>query len=167
MRKISLIILAIVAICAGKSFAQSTGSATLSTTIANVLVMTYTSAPAFVFDDETDYTSGMTVNEPAAITVTSNRPFDVSVQASAANLTKLLSADVIAVSNFTVNASGDDGNAVNALALSSSAQTIVDEAPAATLKAIDLSYATSGGSAFLGKETGSYTVTLTYTASVD
>lgn len=166
MKKLALV-LALVAIGGVRLFAQSTGSATVSSTIANVLVMTYVSAPTFVFDDATDYNNGMTVSETGAITVTSNLAFDISVQASSANLTKVLSTDVIPVSNFTVNASGDGGNAINALALSASAQNIVDEAPAANLKSIDLTYATAGGSAFLNKETGNYTVTLTYTAAVD
>ena len=167
MKKVIFSAIAATAIFAGTASAQSVGTAIVSTTIADVLVMTYTSAPTFLFATEADYSTGKTVSEPAAITVSSNKAFDISVASNAANLTKIASSDVIPVSNFDVNASADGGLAIGALALGTTAQTIVDEAPAATGKIIALDYHTAGGTDFLNKSTGLYTVTLTYTAAVD
>ncbi len=167
MKKAILSLAAAAALMIGTASAQSIGTAIVSTTLADILVMTYTSAPAFIFSSEASYQNGSTINETAAITVSSNRAFDISVASNAANLTKIASADVIPVSNFNVNASGDGGLAIGALVLGTTGQTLVDEAPAATAKLIDLSYNTAGGADFLNRSTGLYTVTLTYTASVD
>ncbi len=167
MKKVLLSATLGIGLLIGTASAQSIGTAIVSTTLADILVMTYASAPAFIFSSEASYQSGSTINETAAITVSSNKAFDISVASNAVNLTKIASADIIPVSNFDVNAVGDGGLSIAALTLGTTAQTLVDEAPAATGKLIDLSYHTAGGSAFLNKSTGLYTVTLTYTASVD
>lgn len=165
MKKLFFTLVIASAFLGSKMYAQTT--AVITATLTNVLTMVVTSTPVFAFTTATHYSSGMSATGSGSILVSSNFPYDISVQSSSTNLTDPVSTQTIAVSNFTIDASGDGGSSISASALSTSAVQVVNEGTAGILQTVTLAYATSGGSAFLNKAAGSYVATLTFTASVD
>lgn len=149
----------------GQAKAQLTGTAVLTATLTDVITVVSLSAPIFLFTTADHYNNGLTVNETGTLVVSSNMPFDLSVQSATANLAFL--TNEIPVSNFTVQVTNAGGDAIDPVALSTTAQQIVNEGTAGILRALNLTYATAGGADFIGKPAGAYVATLTYTVSVD
>ena len=138
----------------------------MSVTLNNTLVFVLTDiAPAMVFLDSDDYENGVTYTAAAGGSVTCTAPFSVDVK-SDGDLTS--GANTIAIGSISVQATGTDLGTTNAVDISTTDQAVISAAPAGLTKLFGLTYSTTGGdSEFIGKPTGAYTATLTYTASID
>ncbi len=151
--------------------ANSTGTATLNVRIVDVLLLTVnTTVVNLNFTDAASYQTGVSATLPAQLTVTSNRAFTLKVRAGGTNLTSSESGntDVIPVNKISVsvaNAAAIGGTA-NTVALSSTDQNLIASAPAGIAKSFNMLYSTAANDSDFAKAAGTYTTTLTYTATV-
>ncbi|RAJ04103.1 hypothetical protein LX64_02981 [Chitinophaga skermanii] len=149
-----------------KSSAQTTANTTLTVILNPVLVMTLSATPpTLTFATANDYANGVSATYANAITVTSTANYSITVKTSSADLAN--GANTIPVSNVNVAVSGTTGvGTTGSGALSTTDLAIVTNAPAAIAKGIGLTYSTTAGNpAFVGKPSGNYTTTLTFTAT--
>ncbi|NML56287.1 peptidoglycan-binding protein LysM [Chryseobacterium cheonjiense] len=127
-------------------------------------------AVAFNYVTAADYNSEKTVAQANALKVTSTKSFDVKVKAGGANFingTNLIPVNVLTIK--TSAAAGTMGGTKNAVVLSAADQTLVANAPLGSALTLNLDYtipaAKSSSSDILGKPAGTYTQTVTYTAT--
>ena len=125
---------------------------------------------AFNYVTAADYNSEKTVAQANALKVTSTKSFDVKVKAGGANFingTNLIPVDVLSIKAAT--AAGTMGGTKSAVTLTSADQTLVANAPLGSARTLNLDYiipaAQSSSSKILGKPAGTYTQTVTYTAT--
>lgn len=157
-----LVVLAGVSI-SSKASAQN---ATLTVTLTPVLVMTVNETnPTLVFSNATDYANGVSATYNNALTVTSTTAYTIKVRSGSADLVN--GSNTIPVSNVKVAPSGTTGiGTTTTVSISTTDQAIITTAPAAILKNINLQYSTDANNeAFIGKPSGNYTATLTFTAT--
>lgn len=150
------------------SKAQSTGHATLTVVLSNVINLSYQAGPEFRFVKTEDYILGMQIRNEEALTVTSSRPFDISVQASSNYLSTNNYDDHIPLDMFSVQAlvdPSDDNESI--FQLSTKLQTILNDAPPMLNRPIGLLYQTASNAFFKSQSPGVYFVTLTYIATVE
>lgn len=150
------------------SKAQSTGNATLTVILSNVIDLSYKSGPEFRFVNTEDYMLGMQIRNDEALTVTSNRPFDLSVQASSNYLSMDSYNDRIPLGLFSVRALIDPSEAdESTFQLSTELQTILNDAPPMLNQTIGLLYQVASSTFFKRQSPGVYSVTLSYIATVE
>jgi len=148
-----------------KAYSQNT--ALMTATLSNILTMVVSSAPQFAFSSPSHYSSGVDATGAGTILVSSNFPYDIDVSAAGVNLVESISLNVIPVSEFNIDVTGDGGQSIASQSLSTSATKIVDEGTAGIAQLLNLSYHANGGSNFLNKAAGSYVQTLTFSITVD
>jgi len=124
----------------------------------------------FNYATAADYNSDQTITKANSLKVTSTKNFNVKVKAGGANFmngTNLIPVDVLTIKAAT--ASGTMGGTKSAVVLSSADQTLVANAPLGSALTLNLDYtipaAQSSSSKILGKPAGTYTQTVTYTAT--
>lgn len=117
-----------------------------------------------------DYNTEKTVAQATALKVTSTKNFNVEVKAGGANFVN--GTNNIPVDVLTIKASataGNMGGTKSAVVLSAADQTLVADAPKGSAQTLNLDYvipaAKSSSSDILGKPAGTYTQTVTFTAS--
>ena len=142
-------------------------SVTLNVNLTNILSLTTSVATTDInYTTVADYTSGVTVNVAGQLVVSSNRNFDLKVKA-AGDLTGP-SSNTIAIGKVTVAITNTDLGVTPArgVALTTADQALASNVPGTMSKALNLRYSTPGGSdAAFFKPGGTYTTTLTYTAT--
>ena len=165
--KISFFVLALT-LCANVASAQVDQTAKLNVTIKDVITFVLNDvSPSLVFDESSDFENGVSTSNDKAAVVTASLPFSVTVTASADDLEDV-AGNKIAVKSISVKPTGSGIGTATEISLSSTAQTIISAAPAAIQQSFGLTYSTAANDAeFIGKPAGDYTVTLTYTASLD
>ncbi len=150
--------------------ATATGTATLNVTLVDVLVLTVNNQTVNLnFTGATSYQTGVTAALTGQLTVTSNRAFSLKIRA-AGNLSSsdAGNTDVIPVNKISVsvaNAAAIGGTA-STVALSNADQSLIAGAPAGIAKSFNMQYQTPANDSDFAKRAGTYTTTLTYTASV-
>ena len=124
----------------------------------------------FNYATSTDYNSDQTVNKANSLKVTSTKNFNVKVKAGGTNFVN--GTNLIPVNVLTIKAAatpGTMGGTKSAVVLSSTDQTLVSNAPLGSALTLNLDYtipaAKSSSSDILGKPAGTYTQTVTYTAT--
>ncbi|RZJ51295.1 MAG: peptidoglycan-binding protein LysM [Chryseobacterium sp.] len=129
-----------------------------------------TGAVAFNYVTAADYNSEKTIAQANALKVTSTKAFDVKVKAGGTNFingTNLIPVNVLTIKAAT--APGTMGGTKSAVVLSSTDQTLVSNAPLGSALTLNLDYtipaAKSSSADILGKPAGTYTQTVTYTAT--
>ena len=150
-------------------FAQSSSqNATLTVIINQSISLTLNDVnPTLVFDEASDFVNGVSYAAQNAGEVTATRPYDLSVLA-AANVISDGSGNTIPVGSVAVEATATSGGTASQVNLTTNAQTIINNAPAGLNQPFGLTYSTAANDAnFLSVPDGSYTVTLTYTATLD
>ena len=116
-----------------------------------------------------DYNTSTTVNVPTSLKVTSTKNFDVKVKADGANFTD--GTNDIPVNVMTIKAAtgGTMAGTQAIIVLSDTDQDLISNAPLGSALTLDLDYtipaAKSSSSDILGKPAGTYTQTITYTAT--
>ncbi|WP_426479300.1 peptidoglycan-binding protein LysM [Chryseobacterium sp. CBSDS_008] len=133
-----------------------------STAIGNTVDFNYVTAA--------DYNSEQTVTKANSLKVTSTKNFNVKVKAGGANFmngTSLIPVNVLTIKPSTT--AGSMGGTKTAVILSAADQTLVANAPLGSALTLNLDYmipaAKSSSSDILGKPAGTYTQTVTYTAT--
>jgi len=154
---------------------NTTATTTVSITLNDVISIdagstAITGAVAFNYATAADYNSEKTVAQANALKVTSTKNFNVKVKAGGAsfvNGTNLIPVDVLTIK--AAAASGTMGGTKSAVVLSATDQTLVANAPLGSALTLNLDYtipaAKSSSSDILGKPAGTYTQTVTYTAT--
>ncbi len=154
---------------------NTTATTTVSITLNDVISIDAGStaiagAVAFNYATAADYNSEKTVAQANALKVTSTKNFNVKVKAGGAsfvNGTNLIPVDVLTIKASA--ASGTMGGTKSAVVLSAADQTLVTNAPLGSALTLNLDYtipaAKSSSSDILGKPAGTYTQTVTYTAT--
>ncbi|MFY1047195.1 peptidoglycan-binding protein LysM [Chryseobacterium sp. GP-SGM7] len=154
---------------------NTTATTTVNITLNDVISIdagstAITGAVAFNYVTASDYNSEKTVAQANALKVTSTKSFDVKVKAGGANFvngSNLIPVDVLTIKAAT--AAGTMGGTKSAVVLSATDQTLVANAPLGSALTLNLDYtipaAQSSSSKILGKPAGTYTQTVTYTAT--
>ena len=143
--------------------AQTTGNATMTANLADVLQLTVnTPAVNLNFATVADYNNGVTSAVANQLTVTSNRPYNLMVKTSGVNLVN--GANTIPVSNISAQTTGTgNGTATPVAALSTTDQTLASAVPPSMSKTISMQYSTAAANQAFLKPAGPYVTTLTYT----
>ncbi|MBD8084584.1 peptidoglycan-binding protein LysM [Chryseobacterium caseinilyticum] len=133
-----------------------------STAIGNTVDFNYVTAA--------DYNSDQTINKANSLKVTSTKNFNVKVKAGGANF--INGTNTIPVNVLTIKAAasaGTMGGTKTAVVLSETDQTLVSNAPLGSALTLNLDYlipaSKSSSADILGKPAGTYTQTVTYTAT--
>ncbi|BFO68699.1 peptidoglycan-binding protein LysM [Chryseobacterium sp. S0630] len=125
---------------------------------------------AFNYVTAADYNSDQTITKANSLKVTSTKNFNVKVKAGGPNFVNGLNSipvDVLTIKAAT--AAGTMGGTKNDVVLSAGEKTLVANAPLGSALTLNLDYiipaAKSSSSDILGKPAGTYTQTVTYTAT--
>ncbi|EGV44533.1 peptidoglycan-binding protein LysM [Bizionia argentinensis JUB59] len=116
-----------------------------------------------------DYNTSKTAIVPTSLIVTSTKNFDVKVKADGANFTN--GSNNIPVNVLIIKAAtgGSMAGTQNSIVLSDSDQVLIANAPLGSALTLNLDYTIpatkSSSSDILGKPAGTYTQTVTYTAT--
>ncbi|PWN58149.1 peptidoglycan-binding protein LysM [Chryseobacterium viscerum] len=126
---------------------------------------------AFNYFTAADYNSDQTITKANSLKVTSTKNFNVRVKAGGPNFVN--GSNSIPVDVLTIKAAaapGSMGGTKNDVVLSAGERTLVANAPLGSALILNLDYtipaAKSSSSYILGKPAGTYTQTVTYTATV-
>ncbi len=143
--------------------AQTTGNATLTANLTDVLQLTInTNAVNLNFATVADYNNGVTSAVNNQLTVTSNRPYDLKIKTSGADLVN--GSNTIPVSNVTAQTTGTGNGSPSVVsALSTTDQTLAAAVPPSMSKTISMQYSTAAANAAFLKPAGAYVTTMTFT----
>lgn len=157
---------------------KTTATTTVNITLSDVISIDDGSVAgggkvAFNYATAADYNSAQTVAQANALKITSTKNFSVKVKAGGANFVHATTAtNTIPVDVLTIKASaaaGTMGGTKSAVILSALDQTLVTNAPLGSALTLNLDYtipaAQSSSAKILGKPAGTYTQTVTYTAT--
>ncbi|MFY1047194.1 peptidoglycan-binding protein LysM [Chryseobacterium sp. GP-SGM7] len=154
---------------------NTTATTTVNITLSDVISIDAGStaiagAVAFNYATAAEYNSAQTVAQANALKITSTKAFNVNVKAGGANFingTNLIPVDVLTIK--AAAASGTMGGTKNTVVLSATNQLLVANAPLGSALTLNLDYtipaAESSSAKILGKPAGTYTQTVTYTAT--
>lgn len=122
----------------------------------------------FNYVDTTDYNSSKNVTVPNSLVIISSKNFDVKVKSEGANFVS--GANVIPVDILQVKAiaGGSLMGTMNEVTLSTTDQVLVSNASSGAKQSLNIAYSISAEKAskvLLGKPAGTYTQTVTYTAT--
>jgi len=122
----------------------------------------------FNYVNTTDYNSSKNVTVPNSLVIISSKNFDVKVKSEGANFVS--GANVIPVDILKVKAipGGSLMGSLNEVTLSTADQVLVSNASSGAKQSLNIAYSISAEKAskvLLGKPAGTYTQTVTYTAT--
>lgn len=157
--------------------AQNAATATVNITLADVISIDQTSSAAaggvvnFDYSTAENYNSDQTVNVPTSLVVTSTNTFDIDVKANGDNFE--FNSNSIPVSVLTIKPITSGTTTMNGtpsdVVLSTTDQTLISGADLGSQVVLELDYfipaAKASSSDILGKPAGTYTQTITYTAT--
>ena len=152
-----------------QSVAQTTSSATptLSAVLTDVISLTASvSSVQIKFQTASDYNTGVTQTATNQLSVTSNKPYTLQVRASGDLSNGQATPITIPISSVGVTANWAGGATGTVPSITTTAQTILGTAAATQAQNISTTYSVTSANAvnFL-KPAGTYTTTLTYTAT--
>ena len=161
--RLVVLVLLTVGFSATRLSAQSTGNATMTANLTDVLQLTVnTNAVNLNFATVADYNNGVTSAVNNQLTITSNRAYDLKIKTSGGDLVN--GTNLIPVSNISAQTTGTgNGTATPVAALSITDQTLATAVPASMAKTISMQYSTAAANAAFLKPAGAYVTTLTYT----
>jgi len=122
----------------------------------------------FNYQNTTDYNSSKSVTVPNSLVINSSKNFDVKIKSEGANFVSganLIPVDVLRVKAIS---GGSLMGTVNEVTLSTADQVLVSNASLGAKQSLDIAYSISAEKAskfLLGKPKGTYTQTVTYTAT--
>ena len=163
LRKLAAVALLTVGFGTTQLLAQTTGNATMTANLTDVLQLTVnTNAVNLNFATVANYNNGVTSAVANQLTVTSNRPYDLKIKTSGTDLVN--GTNLIPVSNVSAQTTGTGiGTQTPVTALSITDQTLAAAVPASMSKTISMQYSTAAANAAFLKPAGAYVTTLTYT----
>ncbi|MEM0518017.1 peptidoglycan-binding protein LysM [Aequorivita flava] len=126
---------------------------------------------AFNYVTAADYNTDTTINVPNSLKVTSTKNFDIKVKADGANFTNgtnNIPVNVLTIKPVAGGTTTMTGTPAN-IVLTTSDQTLISNATLGSAVVLELDYlipaARSSSTDILGKPAGTYTQTVTYTAT--
>lgn len=158
--------------------AQNAATATVNITLADVISIDQSASNAaggvvnFNYATAEDYNSDQSVNVPTSLVVTSTTNFDVSVKAGGSSFLK--GSDEIPVNVLTIKPVSGGSTTMTSgtmqnVELSTQDQVLVENTNLGSKKVLELEYfipaSKSSSPDILGKPEGTYTQTVTYTAT--
>ncbi|UZT99988.1 peptidoglycan-binding protein LysM [Chryseobacterium fluminis] len=176
-KQIVIAALSIGAIALGTHWVPAQNSEQVSTSVniilADVIAMDAGSAALagnvdFNYGNTKDYNSSKSVTVPNSLVIISSKNFDVKVKSEGANFVS--GANVIPVDILKVKATpgGNLTGTLNEVTLSTNDQVLVSNAGLGAKQSLNIAYSISAEKAstvLLGKPQGTYTQTVTYTAT--
>lgn len=122
----------------------------------------------FNYVNTTDYNSSKNVTVPNSLVIISSKNFDIKVKSEGANFVS--GANVIPVDILQIKAIADGSSmgTMNEVTLSTTDQVLVSNAISGAKQSLNIAYSISAEKAskvLLGKPKGTYTQTITYTAT--
>ena len=177
-KQIAIAAFTIAAIVLGTNTVQAqntTATTTVSITLSDVISIDTGSTAgggtvAFNYVTAADYNTVQTVAQANALKITSTKNFNVKVKAGGTdfkNGTNLIPVNVLTIKAAT--AAGTMGGTKSAVVLTAADQTLVANAPLGSALTLNLDYTIpaveSSSAKILGKPAGTYTQTVTYTAT--
>ncbi|MBO0937696.1 hypothetical protein J2I47_14150 [Fibrella sp. HMF5335] len=146
--------------------AQTTGTSAMNVTVKDVLQLTVnTKTVDLVFGTPEDFNNGVSSTVNNQLTVTSNRPYDLSVK-TAGDLSDGKTS--IPVSNISAQTVGSGlGTPKTVTALSTTDQVLAASIPPSMSKTITMQYSTSAKNEAFLVPAATYTTTMTFTASAN
>lgn len=177
-KQIAIAAFTIAAIVLGTNTVQAQN--TTATTTVNIVLSDVISIDAgsvaignavnFAYATAAAYNADQTITKDNSLIVTSTKPFNVKVKAGGTdfkNGTNLIPVNVLTIK--AAAAAGTMGGTKSAVVLTASDQTLVSNAPLGSALTLNLDYtipkAKSSSADILGKPAGTYTQTVTYTAT--
>lgn len=166
LRRLRLIALVTAGLGAYSAHAQTTGTSAMNVTVKDVLQLTVnTKIVDLVFGTPDDFNNGVSSTVNNQLTVTSNRPYDLSVK-TAGDLSD--GKNTIPVSNITAQTVGSGlGTPKTVTSLSTTDQVLAAAVPPSMSKTITMQYSTAAKNAAFLVPAATYTTTLTFTASAN
>lgn len=145
-------------------YAQNSGTSSMNVTVRDVLQLTVnTPSVGLLFETPDNFKNGVSSTVNNQLTVTCNRPYDLSIK-TAGDLSD--GTRTIPVSNVSAQTVGGGvGTASTVSALSTTDQALATGIPASMSKNITLQYATAANNAAFLVPAATYTTTLTFTAT--
>lgn len=158
--------------------AQTTATTTVNIQLADVIAIDATSAAngntvGFNYATADDYNKDQTVEKPSSLIVTSTKNFNVNVKAGGENFVN--GTNKIPVNVMTIKALSAAGTSTvlgtksDVVLSSTKDQLLVSQAPKGSALTLNLDYfipkAKSSSADILGQPAGTYTQTVTYTAT--
>ncbi|HLS31699.1 MAG TPA: hypothetical protein VK021_12645 [Flavobacteriaceae bacterium] len=126
----------------------------------------------FTYSTAADYNSTKTANVPSSLIVTSTKSFEIKAKANGENFTdgtNNIPVDVVTIKPVMGGGTTTMEGTPNDIQLTTTDQTIINNADLGSMLVLDLDYeipeARSSSSDILGKPAGTYTQTVTYTAT--
>jgi hypothetical protein len=172
---ISALVLGAVALGTNLVLAQNSdhASSTVNIILADVISMDMGTAASgnavdFNYANTADYNSSKNVTVPNSLVIISSKNFDIKVKSEGANFVS--GANVIPVDVLQVKAipGGSLSGTLNEVTLSTADQVLVSNAASGAKQSLNIAYSISAQKAsnvLLGKPKGTYTQTVTYTAT--
>ncbi|KFF10411.1 peptidoglycan-binding protein LysM [Chryseobacterium soli] len=175
-KRIFITALSLGAIASGTDLALAQNSEQVSSSVniilADVIAMDVGSVASggtidFNYVNTTDYNSSKNVTVPNSLVIISSKNFDVKVKSEGANFVS--GANAIPVDILQVKAiPGSLTGTLNEVTLSTTNQALVSNASPGAKQSLNIAYSISAEKAsnvLLGKPKGTYTQTITYTAT--
>ncbi|QJW89796.1 hypothetical protein HNV11_10610 [Spirosoma taeanense] len=143
---------------------QSSGNATLTTNISDVLQVTVNvTTVSLNFTTPVNYINGVSSAVSNQLTITCNRAYDLKIKTSGTDMVS--GSNTIPVSNISAQTTGTGlGTQSVVSALSTTDQSLATGIPASMSKQISMQFSTAAGNNAFLKPAGAYTTTLTFTA---
>ncbi|MFY1047193.1 peptidoglycan-binding protein LysM [Chryseobacterium sp. GP-SGM7] len=172
---IATLSLGVIALGSTKILAQNSAQVNTSVNIilADIISMDVGTASSgdfvnFNYVNTADYNSSKNVTVPNSLVINSSKNFDVKVKSEGANF--ISGANAIPVNVLQVKAvpGGSVVGTMNEITLSTDDQVLVSNARLGAKQTLNIAYSISAEKAskiLLGKPTGNYTQTVTYTAT--
>ena len=174
---LSTLALAAILFSANNTMAQNhTASTKVSINLADVISIDKGSAAVgglveFNYNTAADYNSTKKSNVPSSLIVTSTKSFDINVKANGANFEKgrdMIPVNVLTIQPVTGGTTTINGTPSNVV-LSTTDQKLISGADLGNDLVLELDYvipeSKSSSSDILGKPSGTYTQSITYTAT--
>jgi len=176
-KRIFITALSLGAIASGTGLALAQNSEQVSSSVniilADVIAMdvgTVASGGAIDFNyvNTTDYNSSKNVTVPNSLVIISSKNFDVKVKSEGANFVSGANAIPVDILQVKAIPGGSLTGTLNEVTLSTTNQALVSNASPGAKQSLNIAYSISAEKAsnvLLGKPKGTYTQTITYTAT--
>ncbi len=172
---IALAFLGTVALGTHQVLAQNSGQASTSVNIilADVIAMDAGSVASggavdFNYGTTADYNSSKNVTVPNSLVIISSKNFDIKVKSEGASFVSGANAIPVDVLQVKAMAGGSLTGTLNEVTLSPTDQVLVSNASSGSKQSLNIAYsipAEKASKVLLGKPKGTYTQTVTYTAT--
>ncbi|NQD72491.1 hypothetical protein HP439_17320 [Sphingobacterium shayense] len=170
-RNLLIALFTFAAVCFGQiAYAQveaTTSDVTVNINLTDAISITLGPDPIVDFNyvDADDYSQEQIVNKPNHFTVISNQEYNLSVQATTEFTPTGPALDIVTVSVDPASVTANGGTAIENVPLNLSPEPLLNTANPSTSAVYQINYEIADPTPLLGLAAGTYTATVTYTAT--